>query len=141
MPYASYSSLVKQHGEAEVINSADRDEDGVADADVVDQALADADGIINSRIAVAYKLPLQVVPPVLVAYAGDIALYKMSGATSTYTEEKRQRYDDAIRWLDQIAKGLAVLDGVPEPETKATGGIRMTAAAREYGVGKTRGIL
>lgn len=141
MPYASYSSLVKQYGEGEVVNSADRDRDGVADVDVVDQALADADGIINSRIGVVYKLPLQTVPPVLVAYAGDIALYKMSGATDTYTEEKRQRYEDAIKWLDQIAKGLAVLDGQPDPETKTSGGIRWTADTRAFNTSNVRRLL
>lgn len=142
MPYASYSSLVKQHGEDEVVRSADRDGDGVADVDVVDQALVDADGIINSRIGVKYKLPLQIVPPVLIAYAGDIALYKMSGATSTYTEEKRTRYEDAIKWLDQLAKGLAVLDGQPEPESKgAANNIRVVAQPREFSRDKLGGIL
>lgn len=141
MPYASYSSLVKQYGEDEIINSADRDRDGVADVDVVDQALDDADGIINSRIGVVYKLPLQIVPPVLVAYAGDIALYKMSGATDTYTEEKRQRYEDALKWLDQLAKGLAVLDGQPDPETKTSGSIRFTAESRAFNTANVRRIL
>lgn len=141
MAYASYSSLVKQHGEDEVIRSADRDGDGVADVDVVDQTLADADGIIDSRIGVVYKLPLQIIPPVLIAYAGDIALYKMSGATATYTEEKRKRYEDAISWLDKIAKGLAILDGQPDPETKTSGGIRWTAEARAFNTNNVRRIL
>ena len=138
MAYASYSSLVKQHGEDEVIRSADRDGDGVADVNVVDQALADADGIIDSRIGVVYKLPLQIIPPVLIAYAGDIALYKMSGATATYTEEKRKRYEDALRWLEDIADGKAELPGAPA-ESKAARGVRSSGFPLAYQAGHLRG--
>jgi phage gp36-like protein len=141
MSYATLQTLIDQFGADEVTRSADRDADGVADTDVVEQALADADGIIDSRVAVKYKLPLNPVPDVLVAYAGDIALYRMSYDAGTLTDEKRRRYDDALRWLDQVASGKAVLGGQPEPDTKTAGGIRMTAAPREFTYSKARGML
>lgn len=142
MTYASQSSLENQFGARAVLLASDRDKNGVADAGVLARAFSGADGIIDSRIGVVYKLPLQVIPDVLVEYAGHIAMYLMSADTGTYTEEKRQRYEDAIAWLDRLAAGKAVLPGQPEePKTKAAGGIRMTVEAREYTVGKTRGIL
>lgn len=141
MSYASLQTLVDQYGIGEVTRSADRDADGVADTDVVTRALEHADGIIDSRLAVVYTLPLDVVPDVLVAYAGDIALYRMSLDAGTYTEEKRKRYEDAIKWLDQVAAGKAVLGGQPEPDTKTSTGIRMTAETREFTRSKLGGIL
>lgn len=140
MSYASYSILVGQFGEAEIIRSSDRDQDGAADAGVIAQALTDADGEIDSYIGVVYKLPLNPVPGVVVTYAGVIALYRMSLQTGVLTEEKRQRYEDAIRWLRDVAKGSAVLDGVDQPDTKA-GGIRYFTEPREFTRAKLGGIL
>jgi len=140
MAYASYSTLVDQYGEAEVTRSSDRDQDGAADVGVVAQALDDADGEIDSYIGVVYKLPLNPVPGVVVTYAGVIALYRMSLQTGVLTEEKRQRYEDAIRWLRDVAKGNAVLDGSEQPSTKA-GGIRYVTEPREYTRTKLGGIL
>ncbi|MBL9102159.1 MAG: DUF1320 domain-containing protein [Myxococcales bacterium] len=132
MSYASLQTLTDQFGADEVTRSADRDQDGVADVGVVDRALADADGEIDSYIGSVYKLPLDPVPSVVVTYAGAIALYRMSLQTGVLTDEKRQRYEDAIRWLRDVAAGKATLGGQPEPEPKAASGTRMTAEPREW---------
>lgn len=141
MAYASLQTLIDAYGEDEVVRSADRDNDGVADVGVVDRGLADADGEIDSYIGVKYKLPLDVVPGVLVTHAGVIALYRMSENTGVLTDEKRKRYEDTIRWLRDVSAGKATLGGQPEPDAKVAGGIRMVAAPREYTVQKVRGIL
>lgn len=142
MSYATLQTLVDQYSLNEVVLAADRDQDGTADPDVVERALEHADGIINSRIAVKYKLPVNPVPTVLIAYAGDIALYRMSLETGTWTEEKRRRYDDALEWLDDVAKGKAVLDGQPEPEQKGGDSrIRVAAQLREFTRENLGGIL
>lgn len=141
MSYASQSTLELQFGADEVTRSADRDADGVADVDVVARALSEADGIIDSRIGVVYDLPLQTVPEVLVAYAGDIALYRLSYDAGTLTDEKRRRYEDALRWLDAVAAGKAVLGGQPEPDKIGGAGTRITAGERLYTRSTLRGIL
>lgn len=141
MSYADLQTLIDQFGADEVTRSADRDADGVADTDVVTRALEHADGIIDSRIGVVYDLPLKEVPVVLVAYAGDIALYRMSLDTGVLTDEKRRRYEDAIKWLDQVAAGKAVLGGDPEPGTKNAGSIVVVASGREYTRSSLGGIL
>jgi phage gp36-like protein len=140
VPYATLQTLIDLFGEDETTRSSDRDGDGVADTDVVTRALEAADGIIDSRIGVKYKLPLIEVPAVLIPYAADIALYRMSYDTGTLTEEKRKRYEDALRWLDLVATGKAVLDGAAQPETKA-GGSRYFSEAREFTRAKLGEIL
>lgn len=141
MSYATQSTLELQFGADEVTRSADRDADGVADVDVVERALTEADGIIDSRIGVVYDLPLQTVPEVLVAYAGDIALYRLSYDAGTLTDEKRRRYEDALRWLDAVATGKAVLGGQPEPDKISGAGTRITAGERLYTRATLRGVL
>lgn len=142
MSYATLQTLIDQFGEGEVVRSADRDGDGIADTDVVERALEHADGIIDSRVGVKYSVPLNPVPKVVIAYAGDIALYRMSEDTASYTEEKRKRYDDALAWLKAVAEGKAVLGGQPEPPAVGgDGSIRVVAQPREYTRQTLGGIL
>jgi phage gp36-like protein len=141
MPYATLQTLIDQFGLDETTRSADRNLDGVPDVGVYERALDDASGEIDSYIAVVYKTPLDPVPEVVVTYAATIAMYRMSSDVGTLTEEKRKRYEDAIRWLRDVAAGKAVIGGAVEPESKNAGGIRMTASPREYTVARIRGIL
>lgn len=142
MAYATLQTLVDQVGADEVVRSADRDLDGVADVDVVDRAIADADAEIDSYVGAKYKVPLDPVPAVVITYSGVIALYRLSSDIGTLTPEKRQRYEDAVRWLKDVSSGKAVLDaGGVEPDAKSTGNIRMTASPREFTTAKARSIL
>ena len=140
MAYANYAYLVEQFGENEVIRSADRDGNGVADIGVVDRALNDAASEIDSYIGAIYDVPLDPIPGVVVTHSGAIALYRMSLETGTYTKEKRQRYDDAIRWLRDVAAGKASLPG-GEKVAPVSGGIRYFTQSIEYGRDQMWGIL
>lgn len=141
MAYATLQTLTDQVGIDELTRSSDRDGDGVADAGVIDRALEDASNEVDSYIGAIYKLPINPVPGILITYTGIIGLYRMSLETETYTEEKRKRYDDAIRWLRDVSKGLASLDGAVEAELKTSGGIRYFTEAREYSRTKLGGVL
>lgn len=141
MAYATLQTLVDQFGIDEVTRSSDRDNNQAIDPGVVERALEDASNEIDSYVGSIYKLPLNPVPGIVATYCGIIALYRMSQETGSYTEEKRKRYDDAIRWLRDLAKGLASLDGEVEAQPKSSGGIRYFAEAREYSRTKLGGIL
>lgn len=140
MAYTTLSLLIDQFGTAEVTASADRDKDGSADTDVVTRAIEHSDGLIDSYVGVKFKTPLDPVPKVVQRIAGDIALYTMSAEVGVYTDEKRKRYDDAIRWLEQVAAGKATIGG-DEPDTKITGRVRATAGARSWGRDDVGGLL
>ena len=141
MAYATYTTLLEQVGIDELTRSSDRNGNGVADVGVVDRALEDASNEVDSYIGSVYKLPLNPVPGIVVTYTGIIGLYRMSLETGSYTEEKRKRYEDAIRWLRDVAKGVASLDGEVEAQPKSSGGIRYFTEAREYSRTKLGGVL
>lgn len=61
MAYATRQDIIDRYGEDELIVAADHDEDGVADATVVEQGLADASDEIDAYLAGRYTLPLAVV--------------------------------------------------------------------------------
>ncbi len=116
--YATAQELEKRlGGEEALVILADRDGDGVADAELVERALADATAEIDSYLAGRYTLPLPTVPAVLVRLACDMAVYRITSEYGTgLTEERRQRYDDAVAWLKRAASGDVSLGLPPQQE-------------------------
>jgi len=107
MPYATQQDIIDQYDENELIIASDKDNLGVPDPVIVEQALIAASNEIDTYVGSRYTLPLVPVPPVLKPLCIDIALYKMSTSTGV-TEEKRTRYEDAVKLLTKIANGTIV---------------------------------
>lgn len=103
MPYATQQDLVDRFGETEIIQLSDRGNNGAIDTAVVAAKLADADAEVDGYLAGRYTLPLEPVPRVLVRVACDIARYHLYDDRAT--EQVTTRYRDAVRLLEQIAKG------------------------------------
>lgn len=106
MPYASQSDMIARFGEREVIALTDRDNLGMIDAAVLAGALAEADAEIDPYLAPRHRLPLASVPKIVTGFACDIARYRLCGASVTLTDDIRDRYRDAIRFFEQVAKGV-----------------------------------
>lgn len=140
MAYTSAAQIITRWGTDEVVRSADRDpEDGAADAPAVAAACEDASSLIDSYLKKAgYTVPVDP-SPVLVMRASDIAVYLLSSGPGPYTTEKRQRYDDAIKWLEQLAAGDSVdLPNVPD-ESGPARSIRTSGFPLAYQAGHLRG--
>ena len=123
MAYTSKAQIIARWGADEVVLSADRDpQDGVADDAAITAACADASSLIDSYLVRAgYTVPVDPVPDVVVEKASDVAVYLLSQGPAPYTEEKRKRYEDALRWLGDIADGKAELPEAPDASKMATG--------------------
>ncbi|MCP1375387.1 gp436 family protein [Dyella lutea] len=134
MTYAQQSDIDTRYGSDLLLTIADRDGDGVVDTDAVLLALTDADDVINSHLAERYQLPLATVPPLLVKYAVDLAVYSLAALP---TEEMRNRYNDTIKALKNIATGVQQLGLAPPP---ATAGQNATVVSppRAFGRNQTR---
>lgn len=106
--YATSSQMVARFGEAELISLTDRDGSaGTIVASVLDVALDDATALINGYLAGRYTLPLATPPEMLERLCCDIARYGLydNGAS----EQISKRYDDAVRYLEQVAAGKITL--------------------------------
>jgi phage gp36-like protein len=123
MPYATLDDLIARAGEAEILQVADRDDDGAADPDVVAGALDTADERINAWLAVRYAMPLSAVPPIVKGWAVSIARYVLhrDGAPDHVVKD----YDDAVKELQSAAAGKLSLPGVDgvAPAPASGGGI------------------
>ncbi|MEN6375330.1 MAG: DUF1320 domain-containing protein [Smithella sp.] len=130
MPYATQQDIINRYGSNELIVAADHDEDGVADADVVEQGLKDSSDEIDVYIGGRYTLPLDTVPQVLMRLCVDMALYHMSKPPAV-TDEKRRRYEDAVRLLAKISEGKVTLgSNDPQGSGNAGGSFFQSAPAR-----------
>jgi len=85
------------------------------DPEVVAQAIARADSEIDSYLAVRYVLPLSSVPERVKGLSLDLAIYHLYSRRSVMPEVRRDRYRDAVAFLQEVAAGRARLEG-PEGE-------------------------
>ena len=107
--YALQTDLEQRFGIDAVLTASDRNGKGEINVTIVTLALVDATAEIDSYLAAKYDLPLTTVPTILARICSDIAMYRMSADIGALTEEKRTRFDDAIKWLRDVAKGTASL--------------------------------
>lgn len=139
MPYTTQQNLIERFGESEIVALSDRDGDDVIDAAVMAKALADADAEIDSYIGKAYALPLATVPARVVDLAQDIALYKLYA--SNPPEDVVRRYKDALAFLVNVSKGLAVLPGLDGAEpAPASAGVDVSGPDRIFSRDSLKGL-
>lgn len=105
--YASQQQLIDRFGYQELMELTDRGRTGIIDADVIDGALRDADAEINSFLASRYTLPLTQTSQELVRLSCDITRYRLFDIRAT--DAVKARYDDAIKKLRDVARGVASL--------------------------------
>lgn len=111
MPYASADNIAASWGAGRLDMLAQAD-DGTRDDAKVARALDDASALIDGYISQRYPLPLPSVPAVLREACVSIAVYKLATDPGALTEDIRARYDDALRFLRDVASSKAAL-GLP----------------------------
>lgn len=124
MSYCTQTDLEKVSA-AEFLQLADRDRDNVADADVVAEAIAKADGVIDSYVRHRYAVPLAPDPAIRDC---AVKLVWFTLQETNPTEAARKNRDDAVKFLrdlsegtshlgpDQLAPGATVSVDVPQSD-------------------------
>lgn len=102
--YATRQDLEARFGAAEIANL----ESMQTNPDAVNEALQDASEEIDSYVAVAYELPLPLIPSTLKRVACNIARYRLYFQQPT--EEVEKRYESEVKYLQRIADKKAVLN-------------------------------
>ena len=105
MSYATIDDIKNRYGEDFLYTIADRNNDDALDIIAVENALSDASGLLDSYLSTRYSLPFKHIPSLLKRICVDVAVYWLAEDGSGTTEEKRQRYNDAVQWLEGIARG------------------------------------
>lgn len=100
----------------------------------IDKAILDAGGEIDGYVQKRYALPLSTPAPTAIKrIAVDIVIYRLSG-DSRVTEDRRQRYEDAVAFLKAIAKGDVWLRTAPADagKSKAKETVAITSSKRRF---------
>jgi phage gp36-like protein len=146
MPYASLSDLIDRYGEPLLLQHADRDRDGVADAAVIARALADADAEIDGWLAKRCPVPVDPPSPRLRALATEISWYRLHQDGVEEKTPARLAYTDAIAYLRRVSEGQADLPGAvglvgsAPPSSASPGGARVAGAGRVFSRDRLRGL-
>lgn len=133
MPYTTRPLLEERFGLDELIQRTDKFQPytGAVVEAVLDRAIADADAEIDGFVGARYSLPLpEPVPPVLVPIACDIARYRLYD--DAVPDVVRQRYEDAVSRLKDIAAGRLTLGIEPASTTPASAGVRFRSRDRVF---------
>lgn len=129
MVYETREGMIERFGLEEILElecnivtgfGSTPDEQAVIDEKriaVTDRALQDCSATADGYIAAKNALPLPVVNDRLKEVVADLARYKLY--KNRATDEIRQRYEDAIAWLKDVARGTVVL--VVDPAEQPSG--------------------
>jgi phage gp36-like protein len=134
MAYGTPANLRQRYPEVRLAEVSD-DDGQAADDPRLQVALDDASAEIDTWIGQRYLLPLVSTPPVLVRLACDIAMYRlMALLPKESVADARRRYEDALAWLEDLAKGAADLpDGAGEELPSAsTGSVKVASLPRRF---------
>lgn len=138
--YATREDMVLAFGERECVSLTDRQYTGQIDNDVLNAKLAEASAHIDSYLAGRYPTPWPDTPRILVGRCCDITRYLLCGAGTQCTEVIRERYEDAIRYLERVAEGRIPLGKLPSGEViKSERGVRFHSSGRAFGRDATNG--
>lgn len=115
MAYLTHAELASAIGVDRLSPIADYDSDGSYDEPVVTAALEKASAIVDSYIS-AYLPLASPYPQEIVDVTAVIATWNLRGDRDVITEDAQKRYDAAMKWLRDIAKGVATIPGITEPD-------------------------
>jgi phage gp36-like protein len=120
MPYAAAANLIARYGLPELLQCADPQQTGTPDPTIVGNALQDGADLIDGHLAARYALPLAMPYPTILIRINCSIARSFLWAEGT-SPKVREDYDDAIKTLDKLGRGLIRLDvaGVEAPPAPA----------------------
>ncbi len=121
--YTTQANIERAIGGAAILRELlDKDGDGIADAATITDILNRADAEINSAIQIQVELPLVTVPNSVVFAATDIAVfmaYSYGSSGLALPDGLRDRYQNTLRWLDDVHNRRRTLGASTKPTADA----------------------
>lgn len=117
MAYIVEADLAARLSVAVLIQLTDDEKTGTVNSAIVVAILAAAEATVNGYVGTRYLVPVSPVPGLLKELALDVAVYLLYLRRQRVTEDARRTYDDALKKLEHIAKGLITLGVEPPPSS------------------------
>jgi phage gp36-like protein len=122
MPYCTQSDILEQISLDQLIAATDDTNAGIVDVSAVARAIADADAEIDGYAAGRYTVPFATVPAMIRKMSVDISIYHIFSRRMGAPAFRKERYDNAVRFLKSVAGGVVSL-GADDPGSAAADGI------------------
>lgn len=108
--YVTKAALIELYSETDLVRLTDTTNvpPTTIDDAKVDRAIVDAESQADTYLRARYTLPLAEVPAVLTRHVGAVVWWYLKGPNRA-SEDDRQAYEDAMRWLEKVGDGKAVL--------------------------------
>jgi phage gp36-like protein len=120
VPYCNLVEIKKQLPEAVIVQLTDDTLIGAVVVENVDKAIADADAEIDGYCRKKYDVPFTPVPSIINKLAVDISIYNLfSRRDSEPPKVRTDRYNAAVRVLENIAKGTVTIGAGEDTATQA----------------------
>lgn len=107
--------------------------------DAIEDACAEIDGYLAKR----YSVPFSRTPQVISKFAKDIAVYNLVSRTGIDESEREKtflnRYNAAIKFLLDVAKGTISIGAEEKGSSEAANGFRMKSSGRVFSRDSMRG--
>jgi phage gp36-like protein len=121
--YCTLEDILKKIPTDTVVQLTDDTDGGGIDEVKTDEAIADAGREIDAYCGSRYILPFAVVPDIIAKLAADIAIYNLySRVTETIPDTRADRYKNAIKLLEGIAKGAISLGAAATSQAPVVAG-------------------
>lgn len=129
MPYCTAQDMIAEFTEAELVQLTDADCLGVINTVTLDKAIARAERTINRYLGKFSALPVAV--DLVTDVACDIARYFLY--TAEVPDLVKQRYEQAIKVLEQISQGKIGLTDTVGAAAPTVGGAEMVGGGSVFG--------
>lgn len=141
--YVTLQDLIDRGWERQLVQLTDQVNKPATmiDETIVARHIADAESLVDSYLGKVYTLPLTTVPAALTKVAADLAIYFLHGNAVEKDGVLDRAYRDALRWLNQIASGLATIgDAETQPQPAGGGRVQVSGPDRVFSRDSLRGM-
>lgn len=141
--YCSVQDIINRISEEVLIRLTDDNNTGTVDESKVNEAIEEAVGEIDAYAQNRYTLPFNPVPKIIKKLTIDLAIYSLfarRGLNADNNEDQViiQQRKDAIKFLENLARGLVTIGPAPHQSLKPAPGVTIVDSGRVFSRGKMR---
>ena len=141
--YCSVQDIINRLSEDVLIRLTDDNDTGTVDEKKINETIEEAAGEIDAYCQSRYTLPFNPVPKVIKKLTVDItvfALFARRGLNADNNEDQViiQQRKDAIKFLENIARGLVTIGPAPEQTQAPESGVSIVSPGRIFSRDKMR---
>jgi phage gp36-like protein len=141
--YCSIQDIINRISEDVLIRLTDDKDTGMIDETKVNEAIEEAVGEIDAYAQSRYTLPFNPVPKIIKKLTVDLAIYSLfarRGLNADNNEDQViiQQRKDAVKFLENLARGLITIGPAPEQTQKPESGVIVTGPGRVFSREKMR---